>query len=131
MRFLLDTDICIYVINRRPPGVLERFLAHEQDGIGISAISAGELHAGIRKTGSQRNLRALDAFLAPLTIMEFDAAAARVYGDVRTALEKRGVPIGPLDTLIAAHALSLGTVLVTNNQREFKRVPGLRVENWA
>jgi tRNA(fMet)-specific endonuclease VapC len=131
LRYLLDTDICIYVINERPAQVVAQFLAHEDEGIGISAITAAELQFGVRKSGSQRNVRALDAFLAPLTIFDFDAAAAQAYGEIRTALERKGVPIGPLDTQIAAHALALGMTLVTNNVREFKRVPGLRVENWA
>lgn len=131
MLYLLDTDICIYVINERPAQVLAQFLAHEDEGIGISAVTAAELHYGVSKSGSQRNRRALDGFLAPLTLFEFDAAAARAYGEVRAGLEKKGVPIGPLDTQIAAHAVALGLVLVTNNVREFRRVPGLRVENWA
>lgn len=131
MRFLLDTDICIYVINQRPAAVLERFLANEEAGLGISAITASELYWGVGKTGSQRNLRALESFLAPLAVMEYDLEAAKAYGRVRAALEKKGSPIGPLDTQIAAHALALDLILVTNNQREFKRVPGLRVENWV
>ena len=131
MRYLLDTNICIYVINERPAAVLERFLEHEQDGLGISAITASELYWGVRKTGSQRNLRALENFLSPLTVLEYDLAAARAYGEIRAALEKKGVPIGPLDAQIAAHALALDIVLVTNNQREFKRVPNLKLENWA
>lgn len=131
MRFLLDTNICIYVINERPAAVLERFLVNEEAGLGISAITASELYWGVRKTGSQRNLRALESFLAPLAVMDYDLAAAQAYGELRAALEKKGSPIGPLDTQIAAHALALDLTLVTNNQREFKRVPGLRLENWA
>jgi len=131
MRYLLDTNICIYVINERPAAVLARFLEREPDGLGISAITASELYWGVRKTGSQRNLRALESFLSPLTVMDYDLAAAKAYGEIRAALEKKGVPIGPLDTQIAAHALALDTVLVTNNQREFKRVPGLKLENWV
>lgn len=131
MQFLLDTNICIYVINKRPPEVLARFIAHEDDGIGISAITAAELYAGVRKSGSRRNLEALEHFLAPLVICDFDRAAAQTYGEVRTALEKKGTPIGPLDTQIAAHAIALDLTLVTNNLREFKRVAHLRLENWA
>ncbi len=91
----------------------------------------GELHFGVAKSGSTRNLRALEKFLAPLDVLPFDEAAMRKYGKVRAHLERKGTPIGALDTLIAAHALALDVVLVTNNLREFKRVPGLRLENWA
>ncbi len=131
MRYMLDTDICIYVINARPPAVLERFLAHEAEGLGISAVTAGELYCGVRKSGSRRNLLALDRFLAPLEIAEYGAEAARSYGELRSALESKGTPIGPFDTQIAAHALALDLTLVSNNLREFKRVPKLRLENWA
>ena len=131
MQYLLDTNICIYVINRRPSVVLAQFLAHEDEGIAISSISAAELHFGVRKSGSARNLRALENFLAPLMVLDFDLDAARVCGDLRAALERKGVPIGPYDTQIAAHALATGLTLVTNNEREFKRVPGLSLENWA
>lgn len=131
MRYMLDTDICIYVINARPPAVLERFLAHEAEGLGISAVTAGELYFGVRKSGSRRNLLALDRFLAPLEIAEYGAEAARSYGELRRALESKGTPIGPFDAQIAAHALALDLTLVSNNLREFKRVPKLRLENWA
>ncbi len=131
MRYLLDTDICIYVINERPPAVLQRFLAHESEGLGVSAVTAGELYYGVRKSGSRRNLLLLDRFLAPLEVADFGADAARAYGELRSALEAKGTPIGPLDTQIAAHALALGVTLVSNNLREFKRVPNLRLETWA
>lgn len=131
MRYLLDTDICIYAIKNRPAQVIARLRAHETDGLGISSISVGELFFGAAKSGSVRNLEALRHFLEPLEIADFDAAAAEVYGDVRLALERAGTPIGPLDTQIAAHALAMGVVLVTNNTREFERVSGLVVENWA
>lgn len=131
MLYMLDTDICVYVINVRPPAVLEKFLAHESDGLGVSAITAAELWFGVRKSGSRRNLTLLDKFLAPLEVADFGADAARTYGEVRAALEQKGTPIGPLDTQIAAHALALGVTLVSNNVREFKRVPKLKLENWA
>ena len=131
MRYMLDTDICIYVINARPPAVLDKFLAHETEGLGVSAVTATELWFGVRKSGSRRNLLLLDKFLAPLEIADFGADAARSYGEVRSALEKKSTPIGPLDAQIAAHALALGATLVSNNLREFKRVPKLRLENWA
>jgi tRNA(fMet)-specific endonuclease VapC len=131
MHFLLDTDTCIYVINQRPPEVIAQFLAHEDEGIGVSSITTAELYAGVRKSGSARNLQALERFLAPLIVRDFDHAAAQAYGEVRSALEKSGTPIGPLDMLIASHALALDVTLVTNNLREFKRVKGLRLDNWA
>ena len=130
MRYLLDTNICIYVINERPPAVLARFLEHEPDGIGISVITASELFWGVRKSGSRRNAEALERFLAPLTVADYDLAAARAYGEVRAGLERKGTPIGPLDLQIAAHALALQVTLVANNLREFKRVPGLKLDNW-
>jgi len=131
VKYLLDTNICIYIINARPAHVLERFRDNAIGDIGISAITAAELAFGVAKTGSQRNRLALEKFLAPLEIKAFDADAFWRYGEVRAALEKRGQPIGSLDTLIAAHALALGTTLVTNNQAEFARVEGLQLENWV
>jgi len=131
IRYLLDTNICIYVINVRAPTVLARFLAHEIDGLGISAITASELYWGLCKSGSVRNRTTLDKFLSPLTVLDYDLNAAQHYGELRAYLEKQGTPIGPLDQQIAAHALALGITLVTNNVREFERVPGLRVENWV
>ncbi|MBP6405154.1 MAG: type II toxin-antitoxin system VapC family toxin [Proteobacteria bacterium] len=131
VRYMLDTNICIYVINARPPEVLDRFLVHEAEGLGISAITASELYWGASKSGSARNLALLEQFISPLTVFDYDLAAARRYGELRAQLEKRGKPIGPLDQQIAAHALALGVTLVTNNLREFERVPGLQLENWA
>jgi tRNA(fMet)-specific endonuclease VapC len=114
MQYLLDTNICVYVINKRPPEVIAQFISLEEDGIGVSSITAAELYAVVRKSGSRRNLD-----------------AAQTYGEVRAALEKKGTPIGPLHTQIAAHAIALDLTLVTNNLREFKRVAHLRLENWA
>ena len=131
MRYLLDTDICIYVINERPAQVLQSFLAHESEGLGISSVTAAELFYGVARTGSERNLRALRQFLQPLEIAPFDAAAAEVCGSLRAWLASQGTPIGPYDVQIAAHAHTLGVTLVSNNLREFGRVPGLRCENWA
>ena len=131
MRYMLDTDICIYVINERPPAVLQTFLRHESAGLGISAVTAAELFYGVARTGSQRNLQGLRQFLAPLEIAPFDAAAAEVFGSLRAWLQTQGTPIGPYDAQIAAHAHQLGVTLVSNNLREFERVPGLKLENWA
>ncbi|GAB1392885.1 type II toxin-antitoxin system VapC family toxin [Rhodocyclaceae bacterium] len=131
MRYLLDTNICIYAIKQRPASVVEALRAHANAGIGISSITAAELWFGVEKSGSARNHDALRHFLEPLEIADFDAAAAEVYGKVRLQLEQAGTPIGPLDTQIAAHAIHLGITMVTNNTREFERVTGLRLENWA
>lgn len=131
MRYMLDTDICIYVINERPSAVAQAFREHESAGLGISSVTAAELFYGVARTGSQRNLLALRQFLAPLEIAPFDAIAAEVCGSLRAWLAGQGTPIGPYDTQIAAHAHAIGVTLVTNNTREFARVPGLRVENWA
>ena len=130
MKYLLDTNICIYLINERPKKVLAHFKRHALGDIGISSITASELAFGVAKSGSLKNRVALEAFLLPLQIVEYDAGAAMVYGDIRAALEKQGKTIGPLDMLIAAHALSRQLVLVTNNEKEFRRVDQLKVENW-
>ena len=131
VQFLLDTNTCIYIINRRPPAVFERFASLSFGDVGLSAISGAELRFGVAKSGSARNQQALDKFLAPLEIVPFDEVAMGYYGTLRAGLERRGTPIGALDTLIAAHALALGATLVTNNLREFERVPGLVLENWV
>ena len=128
---LLDTNICIHVINARPPAVLERFRQHRMGEIGVCSVVAVELAYGVAKSGSTRNRQALEMFLAPLVILPFDEAAVWVYGDLRAELERKGTPIGSLDTMIAAHALSQQSTLVTNNTREFARVPGLALENWV
>lgn len=131
LRYLLDTDICIYIINRRPPEVFRHFDGVAAGAIGISSITHAELAFGVARSGSRRNRMALDKFLLPLETMPFDADAARQYGKLRAQLERAGTPIGALDTLIAAHALALGVTLVTHNTREFERVPKLRLANWA
>jgi tRNA(fMet)-specific endonuclease VapC len=128
---LLDTNICIYIINQRPPEVLARFHAYRLGEIGLSSVVAAELAYGVAKSRSERNRKALEMFLAPLEILPFDEKAVWVYGELRATLEARGQPIGSLDTMIAAHALSVDAVLATNNTREFSRVAGLRLENWV
>ena len=131
MSYLLDTNICIYIINSRPETVLQRFRKERIGNIGISSITASELTYGVIKSGSARNRLALEMFLAPLEIHPFDESVIWHYGEVRAYLEKQGKPIGALDTMIAAHALALNSILVTNNTREFNRVDGLHYENWA
>lgn len=132
MRFLLDTDMCIYLIKGRPEQALERLQSLSISDVGISSITLGELEYGVAKSSRPaQNKMALMEFVAPLEIAPFDDEAAAAYGHVRRSLEAQGTPICPLDTLVAAQALSLGCTLVTNNQREFARVPGLLTENWA
>lgn len=131
MRYLLDTDICIYAMTARRPAVVDAIRSHAADGIGLSAVSAAELAFGAAKSRSERNVDALRRFLSNLEVAAFDEAAAGLAGTLRAWLASQGTPIGPYDTLIAAHAHALGATLVTNNVREFARVPGLRVANWA
>jgi len=132
MRYMLDTNICIYLIKKKPPAVLEKFRDYSVGEIGLSSITVAELQYGVQKSQqAEQNQRALEQFLAPLVIEDFGHKAAAAYGRIRAALERQGTPIGSLDTLIAAHALSLDVTLVTNNVREFSRVADLKVINWA
>ncbi len=131
MSYLLDTNICIYIINRRPVQVRARFEGLRYGEVAVSSITGAELSFGVAKSGSARNEAALEKFLAPLELLAFGASAMRRYGLLRAELQARGQPIGALDTMIAAHALALGAVLVTNNLAEFGRVPGLACENWV
>jgi tRNA(fMet)-specific endonuclease VapC len=129
--YMLDTNICIYVIKNRPAGLRERFneLAGE---LCISSITLSELQYGAEKSARRSlNLDGIARFTARLDILPFAAAAAVHYCQLRAELERAGRPVGPLDTLIGAHARSEGLILVTNNLREFARMPGLRVENWV
>jgi len=131
MRYLLDTNICIQVIRRKPSELLSRLTALPVGDVGMSTITVAELHVGVQKSRDPaRNAEALTMFLLPLEIAAFDYAAAEAYGRIRAALESSGTPIGPLETLIAGHAVSLNTTLVTDNVAEFSRVPGLQIENW-
>lgn len=130
MKYLLDTNICIYLINERPKKVLAHFKRHSLEDIGISSITASELAFGVAKSASSKNSAALEAFLLPLNVVDYDAGAAMIYGDIRAKLEKQGKTIGPLDMLIAASALSRQLILVTNNEKEFRRISKLKVENW-
>ena len=132
MKFLLDTDICIYLIKKKPPSVIEKLHAYQVGDIGISVVTVAELRYGAAKSQRiQQNHEALDLFLAPFEIVVFDENAAATYGEIRAQLEKAGEPIGPLDLLIAAQAKSLSMTLVTNNVGEFKRVKGLKIETWT
>lgn len=132
MKVLLDTNICIYIIKQQPPAVLERFMGFAIGDVGISVVTLAELEYGVSKSRDvKRNRHALEQFIAPLEVARFDKEAAAAYGTIRAHLEQKGQPIGSMDLLIAAHARSLDVHLVTNNESEFKRVPGLRIENWV
>jgi tRNA(fMet)-specific endonuclease VapC len=132
VKYLLDTDICIYFIKHRSEKIRKRFMSLEPGDVGISSITLSELHYGVEKSEHKKgNREALEAFLLLLEVAPYDDAAAAHYGDVRASLERKGKPIGGNDLFIAAHARALGIPLVTNNVREFGRVQGLKVENWA
>lgn len=129
---MLDTDICIYTIKRKPVSVLRRLESLQPGQLAISAITFAELMNGAKKSHHvEANVAKLNALSEILEILSFDQRAAISYGDVRSNLEKRGLIIRGNDLLIAAHALSLGRILVTNNEREFRRVQGLEVVNWV
>lgn len=132
MKYMLDTNICIYVIKHRPETVVRNFLSHDPSEICISVITYAELMHGVEKSmAAERNRIALSLFLSPITVLDFHALAAEEYGKIRAELERKGRPIGPMDMLIAGHAKSEGLVLVTNNTGEFERVEGLMVEDWT
>jgi tRNA(fMet)-specific endonuclease VapC len=134
MRYLLDTNILVYVLNARPrhEAVLERFDREEPGDMVVSSITLAELHYGIEKSQRREaNRRALLRVLRALNVVAFETKAAQTYGLLRAGLEASGRPIRPLDSLIAAHALALDLTLVTSNLREFSRVRNLRVESWV
>ena len=132
IKYLIDTNICIYIMNKRPTGIIHKFKLFDVGEIGVSTITVSELQYGVSKSKNRRlNKQRIEEFLSPLEILPYDEIAASIYGDIRLQLEKRGEPIGPLDLLIAAHALSRNLVLISNNEKEFKRVKKLKVENWA
>ena len=131
MKYMLDTNICIYLINERPKKVINKFTHLAPGDVGVSSITASELAFGVAKSGSDKNRAALETFLLPLEVVPYGYAAAMAYGEIRSVLKSLGKPIGPLDMLIAAHALSIGVTLVTNNEKEFRRVNRLKIENWV
>ena len=132
MKYMLDTNICIYIIKQKPEKVLRHFKSHSIGDIGISSITLAELRFGVEKSQQiQNNRQALEEFILPLEIADFDEKAAVIYGAVRAALEKSGTPVGSMDMLIGAHALSLDLTLVTNNVREFKQIKNLNVVDWS
>jgi len=133
MKYLLDTNICIYIINEKPKKVLKKFEQYPVHEFAISSITHAELQFGVEKSKKKDiNQNALDEFLLPLTILPFHGKNLVVcYGEIRVSLESKGKTIGPLDTLIAAHALSLDLTIISNNIKEFSRIRNLKCENWA
>ena len=132
MKYLLDTNTCIYIIKKKPGETLMRLRQSNVSDIGISSITLSELEYGVEKSErKEQNRLALVEFLLPFEIVFYDDSAAYEYGMVRSYLERIGEPIGSLDMLIAAHAFSLDATLVTNNEREFRRIPDLKIVNWV
>ncbi|WP_020560419.1 type II toxin-antitoxin system tRNA(fMet)-specific endonuclease VapC [Thiofilum flexile] len=129
--YLLDTNICMYIINHKPQQVFERFRQFRLGQLAVSSITASELAFGVEKSGSERNKQALIKFLTPLEILPYDEQAIWHYAKLRHQLQSKGHGIGSLDMLIAAHALALDAVLVSNNLKEFERIEGLKLENWV
>jgi len=133
MKYLLDTNICIYIINEKPKKLLRKFEQYPVHEFGISSITHAELQYGVEKSKNKvTNQNALDEFLLPLTVLPFHGKKlVACYGEIRTLLESQGKTIGPLDMLIAAHALGLHLTIISNNIKEFSRIPNLRCENWV
>ncbi len=130
LKYMLDTNICIYVIKRRPLEVLSTFNQHA-GMLCISSITLAELLHGASKSARvEQNLRQVEDFVSRLEVLDYDSNAASHYGDIRAALERKGMPVGVNDLHIAGHARGEGLIVVTNNEKEFTRVDGLRVENW-
>jgi len=131
MKLMLDTNICIAIIKQKPKGIDQRFSQYQIGDICISSVTLAELSYGVAKSQfAKKNQAALEEFILPLIVADFDEPATQYYGVLRATLEKKGIPIGPLDTMIAAHALSLNVTLVTNNTKEFSRVKELNLLDW-
>ncbi len=131
IKYMLDTNICIYIIKQKPINVINHFSRLPISSLAVSSITLSELEYGVMKSSKYgQNQFALSQFVAPLEILPYGDDAAQHYGSLRAFLEKQGTPIGSLDMLIAAHALSVNCILVTNNEKEFSRVPHLLIENW-
>ena len=132
MRYMLDTNICIYAIKHKPEKVFQKLQTVDPQDVCVSSVTYAELVHGVEKSAAvEKNRLALSMLLANIEILDFDVEAADCYGKIRAALEKKGTPIGSLDMMIAGHAMSMGYTVVTNNVKEFSRVPDLRIENWA
>ena len=131
MKYLLDTDTCIYIINKKPPSAVNHIRSKQPDEVSVSTFTIAELEYGVyRSKHADQNRIALLEFLVPFAILDFDHSAATVYGSLRATLERKGTTIGAMDLLLAAQAMSQQLILVTNNEREFRRVAGLQIENW-
>jgi tRNA(fMet)-specific endonuclease VapC len=129
---MLDTNICSYIIKKRPPQVLEKFEQIPPSDIAISVITLAELQYGVTKSNKPaHNQKIIEAFVSRLEVLPWTFEMTQHYGRIRTDLERQGTPIGAMDLLIAAHCLSLDATLVTNNTREFNRIPQLKLENWV
>lgn len=132
MKYILDTNICVYIIKRKPESVLNKLHACLDDGMAISTITLAELMYGVEASlYPEKNAIALQQFLSIVHVLPFDDDAAVAYGKICATLRRQGTPIGPMDMLIAAHAKASGLIVVTNNIREFERVEGLGLENWV
>lgn len=129
--YLLDTNICVYAIRKRPEPVFRRLSAVGEQDVAISVVTAFELEVGALRAHGTHYSEAVRLFIAELSVLSLDDSARTAYGQLRTDLERHGAVIGAYDMLIAAHALTLNATLVTNNEGEFKRVKGLKIENWV
>jgi len=131
VKYLLDTNVCVDFMNRRYPNVIERILSSPPEDLCLNSVVVAELRYGADRSARRaQNHQRLDILISEIQCLDFDLAAARVFGRIRSTLESEGLVIGPYDMMIAAHALSLGIVLVTDNEKEFRRVAGLQIENW-
>ena len=132
MSFMLDTSICVDLIRQRSEPILRKLKRRRPEDLCVSAVTLNELEYGVAKSSDpDKNRLALAEFMTPITVVPYDERVAGDYGRVRAELERAGTPIGSLDMMIAAHALALGLTLVTSNEKEFQRLPGLKIENWA
>lgn len=132
MKYLLDTNICIYLIKQKPLSVLEKLRSNDIKDLALSSITVAELEYGVmRSQNKEQNMDALHRFMIPYEIVDFTSKSAVKYGEIRTYLEKKGQIIGPMDLLIASIAMVENMILVTNNTKEFKRIPNLKLENWV
>ncbi|OQX20040.1 MAG: VapC toxin family PIN domain ribonuclease [Desulfobacteraceae bacterium IS3] len=130
--YMLDTNICIYIIKKRPISILERFSEIQEGQLSVSVVTLAELQYGVERSSSKKfNQQILNDFISRILVLYWDEGAANHYGKIRVYLEKKGTPIGNMDLMIASHALSRRCTLISNNLREFMRVPNLKTENWV
>lgn len=132
MKYIMDTNICIYAIKNKPESVIRKILSQNPEDLCISVVTYAELMHGVEKSQAvEKNRIAMSLFLSAITVLDFDGKTAEAYGQIRAGLERKGTPIDPMDLLIAGHARAQGLILVTNNTREFARVTGLQIEDWT